>query len=149
MRLRIIAPLLKYRRGSTWFGVHQDGVRFAVYSKEELAWYLSWRWGVSRSVIWGWYSKFLKGASACRCSPRKNDCAPCGLAALRDEPRADKGESRWFGDHPAAADVVLRALSERRSIRLIHQALQLALPKAPSYETVRCFVGALRLGVQR
>lgn len=150
MRLRIITPLLNYRRGSIWAGMHPDGVKFAIRTKEELAWYLSWRWGISRRTIWGWYGRFEKGAAACRCSPRNNDCASCGRAALRDETRADKSESRYFEANPSAAELVRRGLAVGRSPKAIYQALQmdLGLLKPPSYETVRCYVRTLRSVVQ-
>lgn len=130
-RLLAITPVLDYRRVVCEFGYRPhwlplpDGSilrsRRALRSMTALVAFIAARTWISKSSIWKWCGQWLRGGS------------------LRDKPRADGGESRYFKANPSAADFVRSVCVDGRSVRAIHQALG-APGRHPSYETVRLFV---------
>ncbi len=89
---------------------------------------------VLKQAIWEWVARFKKG----------------GYAALADRPRKDRGQSRFFEDHPAAALFLQKKfLQEGLSREMAWEALcrdwkkvgEKGLP--PCYDTARNFLNAL------
>ncbi len=134
-RFIVIAPVLEFRRcvrergqRPHWLPLPDGSVlrsrqRAPLGSMDVVAGFIAARVGISKGTIWRWVCRWIAS----------------GVAGLRDKARADRGRSRWFAGHHAAADAVRRAVAERRSISAIHRGLVL-LGEAPSYTCVLDFV---------
>ena len=103
-----------------------------VLSASAMAEYLAHAHRLSQRTIWRWYRAFQK----------------LGLLGLADRTRKDKGSSRFFMQHPAAARLAAYVyLTQRQPMYRAYEALQRdcllvgAKPgELPSYETVRAYL---------
>jgi transposase InsO family protein len=136
-RLAIISPLLEFRdraSGSTPVIKTSDGRE--VRSLNELAEWLAKQHGITARTIWRWHSVYKES----------------GYAALADQPRRDKGLSRFFSTHmEAAAFVRAKYLVEKLdNYALIYDALKYEWPSLrkngdgpPSYSTLAAYLDKL------
>jgi putative transposase len=137
-RLSVITPLLEFRaliKSDRAIWLRDRGL--PVMNVEAFAEHLALdqqKLGkrCSRPTLFDWMDRFKRE----------------GFPGLADRVRADKGQSRWFKQHPQAA--ILAAylhLNERQSVTFVHEQLhlnagQLGLQtdELPSHETVRIFL---------
>jgi DNA adenine methylase len=137
-RYAAIEPLVDFRKRTNGHRPTfrtQDGR--AITNLNALASYVAaqQRPSVSTRTIWRWLGCFDEE----------------GYAALPDAPRSDRGQSRFFVEHPKAAVFVqFKYLSEGiHNVRLVHDALCREWAKlekmgeAPSYPTVRAYLDSL------
>ena len=131
-RMNVIDPLLRYlqlpkEKRREW---RTNGK--AVLNSERLVELLSEEHGVGRATIWRWYKTFKSGGE------------------MFDRTRHDKGQSRWFTQHPKAADLAADLyLNHRQSFRACFEAilqdrelLEIAEDELPSYGTVRAWLNS-------
>ena len=131
-RHRAIAPLLAWERGER--PVFHDETGAPIRTKDQLAAWLAAQHNVGRATLWNWLRRWKEQ----------------GDAGLLPEVRNDKGVSRFFSKHGAAAKFVLAKFAEGQghySDALIADALEREWSKlyggvshAPSVATVREFL---------
>lgn len=137
-RLSVISPLLEFRalsKSDRAIWLHDRGL--PVMNVEAFAEHLALEQQklgkrCSRPRLFGWMDRLKKE----------------GFPGLADRVRADKGQSRWFNQHPQAATLAAYLhLNERQSVTFVCEqiginAQQLGLQddELPSHETVRIFL---------
>jgi transposase InsO family protein len=131
-RYQAIAPLLEFAklRASNPECPH-------LHSLSVFVQWIAAQSNLSVPTLWRWLKRFKSH----------------GYAALADAARSDKGHSRYFDDNPVLAEFAQKKyLSERLSIRMVHEALDRECRKrglkAPDYKTVRMYVQALPKALQ-
>ncbi len=129
-RLQIITPLFHFRdrtNGHKPTFRCQDGK--TISSLDELAAYVAGQRGISPRTVWRYYTRFKA----------------LGYVGLADEPHRNKGESKFFAQHPEIAAVVEnKYLIEGLSVQLCYEAVKIRYgAKAPGRETVRRFLKTL------
>ncbi|HYC51281.1 MAG TPA: DDE-type integrase/transposase/recombinase, partial [Gemmatimonadaceae bacterium] len=136
-RFHAIQPLLDWRNGMRPVFRDVDGSEFR--NSDQLAAFIAKQHGVSRATVWNWKKRFeVKG-----------------LAALCDQVRSDKGQSRFFSDHPDAARFLeAKYIQERLSIAMAYRSLTREWKRTlnyrdepPSYSTVRTYLQSLAMPV--
>jgi len=134
-RLKAIQPLLDFRKQTKSRRaevVLSDG--HSVKTLQEVAEWVAPQFNTSWQTIWRWLDRFDKGH----------------VAALADKVRKDRGQSRFFEDHSAAAAFLQeKFLREGLSREMSWEAVCREWDaigekgKAPAYDTVRRFLNAL------
>ena len=105
-----------------------------VTTRTQMRRYLANKHGLSDITIWRWVRRFTKR----------------GLPGLADQARNDGGTSRFFAQHPKAANLVAYVkLAQRQSVATSYAALErdcltvgVKPCDLPSYETVRRFLAS-------
>ena len=132
-RYAIVGPLVSFDAERSRYAQLRLPDGSEITSASRLARYLSLKHHVPERTLWRWHARYREG----------------GLVALADKPRGDKGKSRFFEEHQAAAAFVAEKYwSERLNVRNVCRALKrdarmLGLREIPSYETVRAFIASL------
>ncbi len=134
-RLDAIRPLLDFREQTKSYRsavVLPDG--HTVKNLQQLVEWIAPQHSASAPTIWRWLARFDEG----------------GVAALADRPRKDRGKSRFFEEHPAAAAFLQKKfLRESLSREMAWEALCREWKaigekgETPCYETARNFLNAL------
>lgn len=139
-RFGVISPLIDFANNTNG---HKPSYRTpagdVLTTLSQLVVYVAKLHRVSQPTVWNWWKRFNEGK----------------YPALADRPRKDIDQSRFFADHPEAADFVQgKYLSprEKLSITHIHRALvrewarfqKSAADETPSYETVRLYIENLK-----
>jgi putative transposase len=132
-RLEVIGPLLDYSRCET----PEEKARWCarnnrlIKNSDDLAQQLATQADVSTATIWRWVKRYREQ----------------GFAGLADRVRSDKGQSRWFQQHPdARIFVAYLYLVERTSVAFAYEQLEFEAERMgiagdlPSRETVRVFL---------
>lgn len=130
-RYQAIAPLLEFARGVKQFPFSTLGGK-TIRNLDQLAAHIAEEQQTSTRTIWRWYTRYKNGNSP----------------ALANRARSDRGQSRYFEDNPVLRSFAEKKyLSERLSIRMVHEALERECSTrrldAPSYSTVRAYLASL------
>jgi hypothetical protein len=126
-RFEAIQPLVEYGNGTRKFPIVLPDR--TITSLNDLAAWIAEQRNTSARTIWRWLGRYKKGFNA-----------------LADKERCDKKKSRYFEDNPVLRlTAEKKYLSERLSIRMVHEALERECAArsidAPSYTTVRTYLG--------
>ncbi len=138
-KLKAIEPLLDFRQGTNG---HRPAMRLGdgrtVNTLNDLVAYIAAQQKppVSSRTVYRWLGRFDKG----------------GYAALAEKPRKDKGQSRFFEEHPTGASFLeQKFLNEGLSREMAWEALCRAWKdidgrgEPPCYGTARSFLNSLAL----
>lgn len=129
-RLEVIKALLDFKQRTNGHRPTfrcQDGRNIRTLA--ELAGYVAEQRETSPATVWRWYCRFQK----------------LGYPGLADEPRRDKGESRFFAAHPEIAALARQKyLNERLSVQLVYETIKARCNgDTPGYSTVLHFLKTL------
>lgn len=141
-RLAIIEPLINFEEGQRLalrgqlpldLGLRLPDGR-EVLTRSDLVEFLAHSHQLGKRTIWRWYEGWRKA----------------GLFGMARRAREDKGKSRFFEQHPEAANLAAYLyLNQRQSARAAfeaihrdHQSLGIAPDELPTYETVRSFLNS-------
>ncbi len=135
-RLEMILPLLEFARqarAGRRSALELNSIR--INSLDALARYIATQHSISSRTIWRWLRRFRAR----------------GYDALATDFRRDRGRSRFFAKHEAAASFVLAHAAAGVSAAQIHRALAHAWPalhressRPPAVCTLRAFLRAQR-----
>lgn len=119
---QMIAPLLAFRNVPACGFVVFDGHTFRT--KSALVSYLAELHGVAEGSLWRWQRQFHAS----------------GSEGLKVRGRSDRGEPRWFRNHPDVAIKVWALWAAGQSLSAIYELLWHELLAPPHITTVRNFI---------